>query len=1644
MESFEILFGESFRNFQLQGFESPLLSRRNSASKAEYGQNNYASLLTNNLFICQLNEKVNKIAAEVSILGVTGVLKAKNKFRRSLGGFESPESLFNDATTNVSDEVEIPKMRKIEASGGGAAFYQNVMISTEDSRSADVSAIHFQSSRQWKNIEEIVSAETFESEWFGKSLFFLAALCRGRNLICQKTVSRLVPAELLMEMLGSDNLNIGEKSLALNLLTCVYVENDLVYSIQSHSLHQPIMIGVDGCINNTFEFFVTAGKVFNVYSRAQFEDGYWNGPKLRTHLRSFMEIEITKLKLNLSDTEEDKPIISYARVVPLYLEYARFLLKLLKNLLRLDFFDDKEDYKDGNAEDSTDAIPVCSAITSCFSLCSQTFGDLGFSGKNIEKVLIEKLNSFLDALKQHRQFSSRSQYTTEVQDTITNTKEHVLFDDIFSSDIRSSVFYELVSGLTVLYDTEQLNNVLKLTSKLTKDNNLLYDPTDSMMEEGKLYDGNNEIEVKFELCKRSVDLIQRELSDKDTKDVNYLQAVLVASLFKNTKSPLQDKVYSLLNRQTSPKSDAERIFKDMHIFMRQEEAYVHRLIVVLKAIVLKQLHQFVSDTRQSTPRAYLLKALEVIEFSVDAIKSLCFRRLRRKDVSASGSTNGVGLSSRQENGTVQRSIAVVSDAWTYVWRSLKSSMRSDENNSSIEMTDSRYQQMSEEAFPESDDELDTVVMGGGAVVSTPVASPRIKTIVDEEYVLDHNLFDISPVVECFDLLRPFVLALVDFVCKIFKDGSTSYDCIPMEDRQVIDLIGKFLLHICYHSVELSECVWRLRFISKYVTASNGCCDILSVIFRHAPTSSNLDEARILLEELMNQAICNWRQNFNHHPLCVFYAIFQNEKLPEIVTEATALVLDNVLRNGDMRDAVVLGDYFSSSEAERCFNFSILRLLSVLPINEKTKPALREIIVSGSAIRVLDSKQPLLVKSTMLRISSQIYNYSIVHSVDYIYASLAQILRHFETSSDTKFLDNNRFSIQDFVVRGCLPSLKRSARNWVQEGLIDQAEKDLKRSLKKIDPEMVINGKNSWSLLQASQASLPQGGARRSGIVSPTLQRSTTATMNGVHPTLFFDTVLMLQSLLFSNKFAVLETLNTSSDDKNDTIYDTIERFFVETVVIVCKIANPDSPLLILPEGSRLHRVYEELRENTLIYMLWKTKHYSELATGSFFRNCGVQCFKREVLVALNPSGNGPKESDFSSHHKALECFRRSMGLQYEHDERAVKRSVLYQVMLDFVKTAGEFDEHSDKRDNKHKQFLISLTDFERWSSCNGMYLHNLFRYLGAGKVADETRFAYLDLISIMLTNTVEKIRMKSRLDLKKKLRLLDEERKRVQQIQNTLNKFGAAAAIMKIIGGSKVLNMFQESSFKGSNQYFNLIPAALQVGARLMDTGNLEAQNLFMSKFKSFADTHQKPEMDFFFVLGNIIRLCNTTIDREFKVKYCVHGNAVNVLVRAFQLCASLCNGHNADARNFLREQDSSIRSVDIVNDLVIANSSLLEILISHMTYIDCQVFYDKLAPNVWPSMNADKRKFIAWHDTSVKYSDICLLMFAVSVGFEVLKDLSQGPCDKNQQEVMKVARNVPSLLEYIGAMHLKAYSTVTSTMGIFIIAHIKQNDFTN
>ena len=108
-------------------------------------------------------------------------------------------------------------------------------------------------------------------------------------------------------------------------------------------------------------------------------------------------------------------------------------------------------------------------------------------------------------------------------------------------------------------------------------------------------------------------------------------------------------------------------------------------------------------------------------------------------------------------------------------------------------------------------------------------------------------------------------------------------------------------------------------------------------------------------------------------------------------------------------------------------------------------------------------------------------------------------------------------------------------------------------------------------------------------------------------------------------------------------------------------------------------------------------------------------------------------------------------------------------------------------------------------------------------------------------------------------------------------------------------------------------------------------------------------------------------------------------------MCGRLCSGHNEQSRNFLREQDRSVRSVDIVQDIATAQVCLMELLTSHFKYITYDAFTEKLAPNIWPALTLSKRRFIAWHDKRVDYCGMCKLMLAVNIGFEVLK-VSSSP----------------------------------------------------
>jgi hypothetical protein len=153
-----------------------------------------------------------------------------------------------------------------------------------------------------------------------------------------------------------------------------------------------------------------------------------------------------------------------------------------------------------------------------------------------------------------------------------------------------------------------------------------------------------------------------------------------------------------------------------------------------------------------------------------------------------------------------------------------------------------------------------------------------------------------------------------------------------------------------------------------------------------------------------------------------------------------------------------------------------------------------------------------------------------------------------------------------------------------------------------------------------------------------------------------------------------------------------------------------------------------------------------------------------------------------------------------------------------------------------------------------------------------------------------------------------------------------------------------------------------------------------------------------------------------------------------------LCSGHNARARHFLREQDwdSSVgngggigsgnkRNYDVVKETAAAVNSLLAAACSMMKYVKNNYFNSSLAPLIWPSLSNGKRRFIAWHDTTSNYFVLAQLIHTAAAGFVSLTEMCQGPCVQNQKAVLIATNRCTALLEFLGAIHIEATSTIGS-----------------
>ena len=78
-----------------------------------------------------------------------------------------------------------------------------------------------------------------------------------------------------------------DRFIACDLMRSVFVESDLVFPKRPRSRLELKFVGVNEFSSLRDKLVVTAGKVFNVFSRAKFVSGYKNSPALRKELLVF-------------------------------------------------------------------------------------------------------------------------------------------------------------------------------------------------------------------------------------------------------------------------------------------------------------------------------------------------------------------------------------------------------------------------------------------------------------------------------------------------------------------------------------------------------------------------------------------------------------------------------------------------------------------------------------------------------------------------------------------------------------------------------------------------------------------------------------------------------------------------------------------------------------------------------------------------------------------------------------------------------------------------------------------------------------------------------------------------------------------------------------------------------------------------------------------------------------------------------------------------------------------------------------------------------------------------------------------------------------------------------------------------------------
>ena len=853
---------------------------------------------------------------------------------------------------------------------------------------------------KWQDVVLLLARSCLERDWFRYCMTLLSSMCRGRNLATQRLIGRLVPADMVLDVLNGCVDSEIDKKMACEFLLSVFIEHDYVFATRALTSQQAVVLAVDE-IN--FKPRIRAGKLFNQATRPQFE-GMRSGQSLRMQFWKFLREQTVSMSL----TGQERDVLNY---------YSE-LIAVIRTLLQLDFFADSTEYR--RIEEVNMYVPIekrkCCSLNCLSSCCSKkkTSNNKEFNIDIIEICLIQKIEEYMshhrsninaikDGIMKYAESStsggSDPEMLSDIRSRLNRNQGKYLglenyslsarhFEIEFSNIYMIKLMYHMISVLTSLYEIKQLNrvkSVMAMIDKYGEDLRDRYGKVKKEMEEENEGDADNNFntdnnQIVINLPTNLInELSMLFITPNVSYAKKYTQILLSTTVFRDRN--LQSSVYSLLRLQISEKVDMKRILQSVSFVLHATESEVQRISLVFHHVILKCTEEL-SNTMLHCPS----HVLESLEFCLESVRVLSYRPSKSYFPAEDETVKAVIEEEAKGKKRKKKALSIDAEA-----EELK--------NKSMQQFQSTL------------------------------------------YYQKFNYFD--PVVDGFlffaDVCRSLLKTLIQFLGNNYTGVPRPWQSLEEREKNLASKIFEYLSKIAasasndVHSALLDYSYIILRY-------QDGVCPAAELLFDWMmKRSGSVAIDRLVSEPLLSVLMSGMQSMSKGLParpqsvriiIKILQSIHNVNSHLSLENHIVDLLVENILKNGGMSKYVVLSQSMENDPDESIeLNLQLLSLLALLTKYYQDNLSLMDDVRSHFSTNIccnlLESTAPLQIKIPIIIMSIQLYEYKIVPTEDYILSDLNRILQILKSEESNMNLEKMMTSIVYFIHDGVVPVLLRS-------------------------------------------------------------------------------------------------------------------------------------------------------------------------------------------------------------------------------------------------------------------------------------------------------------------------------------------------------------------------------------------------------------------------------------------------------------------------------------------------------------------------------------------------------------------------------------------------------------------------------------------